>query len=332
MDTRSRALVAIALSALYLMMAQMLLAAPDYPGKGKLVVEAAPRRGDVGTALFYFKARRALESLSVTFELPAGLTLIDGDPRRTVGEAAPGQLVAVPCRFRADEMGIFRIGARASALDQSFSGGDHTWYQFLEVGVDQGWSPVVKPANGWQQRAKSSEPSDDDFVQIAKGVWRSPRTVTTSGGEVFEVETLPVVPTVGDVGGSLTLSEAPLLGRKVELTCRIDVREKPGRRGAPAELLLMVPPNSFRIHDVAWPEGGERDLRERGVHWRGPLPADGQLLLKVTATAQAPGEGKIRVLFNGQGRSGDISTEIPLFVEVNQHSARIHDSGSVPRG
>ena len=318
-------LLVIAMVCLYLILAQALLAL-DFPGKGKLKIVDPPSAGRKGRMIFYFKAFKEIEDLTVSFKLPRGLSPL-GDPLiRKIGAVPLGKVVKVPFAFKSEDMGIFRVSATAAAYDKNMGGGKHSWYEFFEAGLAKGYAPIIKPYNEWQKRT-TAEPSRDEFVEVAKNVYKSNTRASDDRGNVFELDRFPVLPSIGSLEGSFRISGPPLIDRKVNMSYHIEVKERLGRRHAPAELVLLFPPNAFRIEHVEWPEGGDYRLIDRGFVWKGLLDSkDKELSIKVRMTAERPGEGKIRALFKVKGRRDEYTLETPLFLEVNEHSARVFNS------
>ena len=318
------ALAVIVAVVVYLLLAQAVLAA-KFPGKGKLKVVAPPAAGQVGEMVFFFKAYKAVEDFKVTFMLPSGCVEAGDALVQNLGAVPVGKLVRASCRFKTENMGIFRVGAMATAYDEAMNGGNHNWYTFFESGLAEGYAPIIKPYNEWQKRT-TAEPSRDEFVEVAKNVYKSKTRAADDRGNVFELDRFPVLPTVGDVKGNFVMSGPPLIDRKVDLRYEVEVGERLGRRNAPVELVMIFPPNAFRIEDVVWPEGGDYELIERGLIWRGLMKGDqSRISIQAKVTAQRPGEGKIRALFKVRGRRGEYTTETPLFLEVNRHSARVYN-------
>ena len=325
LEKRLGALALIVMVVVYLLLAQAVMAA-RFPGKGKIKVIEPPAAGQSGEMMFFFKAFKNVENLTVTFMLPAGCRE-DGDKLiRKIGAVPMGKMVRVSCRFKAENMGIFRVGAMANAYDEAMSGGNHTWYTFFEAGLAEGYADIIKPYNEWQKRT-TAEPTRDEFVEVVRNVFKSKTRAADDRGNVFELDRFPVLPTVGDVYGRFVISGPPLIHRKVNMRYEVEVRENLGRRNSPVELVMIFPPNAFRIEDVKWPEGGDYELIERGLVWRGLLPGNRQkIAIEAKVTAQRPGEGKIRALFKVRGRRGEYTTETPLYLEVNHHSARVYNS------
>jgi len=314
-----------------LFVTQLSFARPSFPGKAKLRIVHPPAKGQKGLALFYLKPSKDLENLTVNFELPPGVVEAGTPLTKKLDSLSAGKLIEVPFRFTAKEMGILRIGANAQALDRSFAGASYTWYAFFESGVDRGYSPIIRPENHWQRKV-AADPLPDEFVKIAetrvKGrnypVLRSDLRVFEDDGNVYKVNRIPVLESEGNVHAEFTISEPPLLGKRVTLEYTVRVNDDPGRKHVPANLLIVLPPNAFRIHDITWPEGGEHSLLEQGPHWRGKLPSDRTIKLRVDLTALTTGDGKIRGLFKATGRRREFTDETPLFLEVNRHSARVY--------
>ena len=116
-------LVSIIVSSLCLPSA-VLAVAGKFPGAGKLVVNKPPAAGENGTMTYLFKSKVPMQSLQVSFLLPKGCEPLKAtELTRKLGKVPAGKVVKVPCEFHCKEMGIFRVGAKATAYSSVLDGG-----------------------------------------------------------------------------------------------------------------------------------------------------------------------------------------------------------------
>jgi len=293
----------------------------EFPGASKLVVTNAPAGGETGEMVYYFKSKTNIKNLQVAFILPQGCLPLEKSLTKKIGVVPAGKTVKIPCKFKCEEMGIFRVGVKATAYATVLLGGTSKKYVFFEAGENRGFSPVIKPGNRWQ-KSIDNQPKEDEFVEVADNVYRSNTRVTTTKGS-YLVDRYPVLPSVGNLNTKLELTAPPLLDRPVRLKYNLTVEQRMKRRNAPVEIVFLFPPNAFRNLNINWPEGGDYELTEDGFSWKGNLPPSKQLNVTTDIQALTPGEGKIRVLARVQGRGEQLTKEVSLLLRVNKRSAQI---------
>ena len=180
---------------------------------------------------------------------------------------------------------------------------------------------LIKPVNRWQRRVETN-PGEDEFVQVARNVYKSNTRVSTTKG-TFQVDRYPVLPTVGNLSATLDITAPPLIKRPVRLIYEFTVKENLRRRNSPCEIIFLFPHDAFRVLNVVWPEGGDYELMEDGFSWKGTMPSENVIRLTADIMALTPGEGKIRALARVQGRGDQYTIEEALLVRVNKRSAQI---------